>query len=128
MSIDVSLTGIEEVLAKLRKIEQMVPQLLEGAMLAELHVVREKSMERTPVDTGSLRASHTVKVERQWRDVVGIIGVGGSAAPYAVYVHEDLHKHHPVGQAKFLEQTLREEAMFLAQRIAARIDFSRGGM
>jgi hypothetical protein len=29
-------------------------------------------------------------------------------APYAVYVHEDLTKAHPNGQAKFLEQPMRE--------------------
>ncbi len=32
----------------------------------------------------------------------------GYTAEYAVYVHENLEAHHPVGQAKFLEQPLRE--------------------
>jgi hypothetical protein len=34
--------------------------------------------------------------------------VVGYATPYAVYVHEDLSKHHPTGQAKFLEQPTRQ--------------------
>jgi hypothetical protein len=32
----------------------------------------------------------------------------GFQAPYAVYVHENLQAHHSVGQAKFLEQPMRE--------------------
>lgn len=32
----------------------------------------------------------------------------GYAAPYAIYVHEDLYAHHKVGQAKFLEQPVRQ--------------------
>ena len=32
----------------------------------------------------------------------------GFTANYAIYVHENLQAHHPVGQAKFLEDPLRE--------------------
>ena len=32
----------------------------------------------------------------------------GFAADYAIYVHENLQAHHPVGQAKFLESAARE--------------------
>ncbi len=35
------------------------------------------------------------------------VSVGYTAA-YAIFVHENLQAHHPVGQAKFLEQPLRE--------------------
>lgn len=31
----------------------------------------------------------------------------GYTANYAVYVHENLEAHHPVGQAKFLEEPFR---------------------
>lgn len=34
----------------------------------------------------------------------------GYTQSYAVYVHERLDVHHPVGQAKFLEQPAREKA------------------
>lgn len=34
--------------------------------------------------------------------------VVGYTQQYAVYVHENLEAHHPVGQAKFLEQPFRE--------------------
>lgn len=32
----------------------------------------------------------------------------GYTAPYALYVHEDLQAFHPNGQAKYLEQAMRE--------------------
>lgn len=31
----------------------------------------------------------------------------GYSAPYAIFVHENLTAHHPIGQAKFLEQPAR---------------------
>src|SRR5438445_698014 len=34
--------------------------------------------------------------------------VVGTSVAYAIFVHEDLEAHHPVGQAKFLEQPARE--------------------
>jgi hypothetical protein len=45
----------------------------------------------------------------------------GYAAPYAVFVHEDLEKVHPVGQAKFLEQPARQLHKHLAALLAARL-------
>lgn len=41
--------------------------------------------------------------------------VVGYTSNYAVYVHEDLEAHHPVGQAKYLEQPDRENANELAE-------------
>lgn len=34
--------------------------------------------------------------------------VVGYTQSYALYVHEDMEAHHPVGQAKYLEQPARE--------------------
>lgn len=39
--------------------------------------------------------------------------------PYAIFVHEDLTKHHPVGQAKFLEAPSRSRAQDMARAAAA---------
>lgn len=36
-------------------------------------------------------------------------------AKYAVYVHEDITKHHDIGQAEYLATPLRTELMHLAQ-------------
>jgi hypothetical protein len=57
--------------------------------------------------------------------IYALIVAGGPAAPYAIYVHEDLEAIHPVGQAKFIESVLLESRPFMAARIAKRIDLNR---
>jgi hypothetical protein len=40
----------------------------------------------------------------------------GYAAPYAIYVHEDLQAHHTVGEAKFLSKAVyRTDKLIIAQ-------------
>lgn len=51
--------------------------------------------------------------------------VVGYTQAYALYVHEDLEAHHPVGQAKFLEEPARTNASRLA---AAYVDARRRGL
>lgn len=41
------------------------------------------------------------------KDADSVVLVGFSQK-YAIYVHENMNAHHPVGQAKFLEQPARE--------------------
>lgn len=55
----------------------------------------------TPVDTGRLRNSIRHEVSDDNVEV-------GSDVEYALYVHEDLTKFHPVGEAKFIEKALRK--------------------
>lgn len=45
----------------------------------------------------------------------------GYSASYAVPVHERLDVHHPVGQAKFLEQPLRTEQRKMTEIIRSRL-------
>jgi len=45
----------------------------------------------------------------------------GYTQSYAIYVHENLEAHHPVGQAKYLEQPFRMRASGVAGRVAARL-------
>jgi CRISPR/Cas system-associated exonuclease Cas4 (RecB family) len=45
--------------------------------------------------------------------------VVGYSAPYALFVHENLEAHHPVGQAKFLEQPAREFRKDMAAAVVA---------
>ena len=76
----------------------------------------------TPVLTGSLRASGQVaspEVRSEGARVT--MGFGNSAVGYAVHVHENLQAHHPVGQAKFLEQPLNEARNGMDARLAAEL-------
>lgn len=56
-----------------------------------------RTIPRVPLDTGALRNSGQA--------VDGVVSFG---TDYAIYVHEILENHHPIGEAKFLENALIE--------------------
>jgi hypothetical protein len=86
---------------------------------AGLHLER-RSKALVPVDTGNLRASGYTRRSAELEVEVGY------QASYAVFVHENLEAKHTNGQAKFLEQPLREDAALMLEIIArrARVDAS----
>ena len=118
IKLDVSKVTLNlETFAKQFAYEDMAKALYQEALL-----VAENSKALTPVDTGALRASHTVSEPITDSDGISVkIGAGGPTAPYSVYVHEDLEAHHEVGQAKFLQTAVSNAARTLPMRIAARL-------
>jgi hypothetical protein len=87
----------------------------------EMEVDATEAKERTPVDLGTLKGTvHVTGPTEQGDTIVTAIVAGGPAAPYAIYVHEDLEAFHKVGQAKFIESVIRESAPFMHDRIARR--------
>lgn len=123
---DFEVKGVDKVTRNLLRLAAQIPNEVARALYAEAQIEKAESMRRTPVDTGALRASHEVSDPVvSGRDISVTISVGGVAAPYAVYVHENLEAFHPVGQAKFLESTILESKPFLARRIATRIELTR---
>lgn len=76
-----------------------------------------------PVDTGALRSSGYVALPKQTGSRVEVrCGYGGSAAGYALAVHENLEAHHDVGKAKYLEDVFNRRTRGLPARIAARME------
>jgi len=121
------LKGYEKMQRQLTALMKGMTNEAAAALFVEAQIERTESMKRTPVDVGNLKASHLVRppVIRNTVDVSVTIGVGGPAAPYAIFVHEDLNVDHTSGQAKFLESTLKESAPYIAKRVARRIDLRR---
>ncbi len=120
------LRGYSELQANFDRLVRNMPLEEAGALFAEAQIERTESMRRTPVDHGNLRGSHIVmppKLEAGRLSVT--IAVGGEAAPYAIPVHENLEAFHKVGQAKFLESTIKESASHITARVARRIDLRR---
>lgn len=112
----------EQLSARLKALGPSYRGAAAAALYAEAEIELTEARRRTPVDTGALRQSGLVEEPTIKGDAIAVrIGFGGPAAPYAVYVHEDLHAFHPVGQAKFLESTIVESAPHLAKRVAARM-------
>lgn len=92
------------------------------ALYQEGELIATRSRDLTPVDTGALRGStHVAGPEQAGPLTIVTVAVGGPAAPYAIYVHEDMEARHPVGQAKFLEVAALEAAPELSARVAARV-------
>ena len=117
-----TVTGGEELALALRRYSERERVNAGAALYVEANAIKNESMARTPVDTGALRASHRVTFpEYSGQDITVKIGVGGPAAGYAIYVHEDLTAAHKVGRAKFLESALLEGLRGLAERIAQRL-------
>jgi hypothetical protein len=119
-------TGLDQVKKKLESLPPKFEKAVEAALYAEALEVKKLSMQRTPVDTGALRASHVVnKPERDGKSIVVNIEVGGPAGGvdvgYAIYVHENLEAFHKVGQAKFLESAHMERSKGLRDRVAKRV-------
>jgi hypothetical protein len=107
--MNLTLQGSQTFKRKLAAAAAVGPPSLLAALFQEANVILTASkQDYVPVDTGALRASGFVEppvVTPEGGSVT--LGFGGPSAPYAVIVHEDLTKRHPVGQAKYLEIPLR---------------------
>jgi hypothetical protein len=115
-------SGADQVLRNLDQIIRTQPTKIAAALHEEAEELMTEAKRRTPVDTSALRSSGHVQIPQVDQDSVSVtLAFGGPAAPYAVYVHEDLTANHPVGQAKFLESVLTEAAPNLPARIARRV-------
>lgn len=124
----VKIKGLAEVKRRLKEIGAKAEKALGMLLRNEGETIMTTAKTLTPVDTGALRASGHVTGPTRTADRLHVdLSFGGPAGSeaagvfvgYAIPVHEDLTKHHPVGQAKFLEQPVREAARGMAERLAA---------
>lgn len=101
---------------------------LAKALYQETELLSTEVKYRTPVDTGTLRASvHAEGPLITGNRIETRIVAGGPSAAYAIFVHEMVWLHHKVGQAKFIESVLDENAFTLFGRVAARA-MANGGV
>lgn len=118
-------TGSAQMVARIRLAAKNLNFQVQQALLAETELMATRVKGRTPVDTGTLRAGiHVVGPEVQGQTMMTAIVAGGPSSPYAIFVHEDLTKHHPTGGPKFIESVLDEERGNILPRIAARVQMS----
>jgi hypothetical protein len=116
--ISVEVTGLDKLIENLQQYGQKALQAIGAEMFIEAEATMTESKQEVPVDTGALRASGTVLLPViTAQDVVVEMGYGGPAVNYAVFVHEDLTKHHPTGKAKFLEEPVNRRASGMVERI-----------
>lgn len=118
------LRGQKELQAQLRQIAKGSTAEFGRALYAEVKQVEfPETQKLVPVKTGDLKASGRVEgPEIKGKQItVRII----YDMPYAMIVHENLEAFHPNGQAKYVEQPLREAAPHLPSRVAKRISLKR---
>ena len=100
-----ALEGRSKVLNKLnREISKIRGASRKGLLKASI-LIKERSMKKTPVDEGNLQASHYIKMRGDKNQPLAKIGC---TAKYAIYVHENLEARHTNGEAKFLENAIKE--------------------
>ena len=146
--VGIELLGSDALMAEMRRWGDRATRKLALGLFEVANEIMTDAKLRTPVDTGALRASGHVQrpvTEGQAvsvtlgfggdpSDAVGITtrGMQGPVQPghvltrrgdrepqnYAVYVHEDLTKRHPVGEAKFLENAMLAKAPHLESQLA----------
>lgn len=115
----ITFTGLDALDAMPGQLEKKLKRVL----FEEAAEVFEESQTRVPVQYGVLRASGQLGAPQIAGGVASVeMQYGGAAAPYAIYVHENLTAHHaPPTTAKFLEGPLLEQAASFEASLTAAV-------
>lgn len=115
--MSIEFRGLREMERRIRQLAAQHPRIAQRALVSEGEIEMSEMKRRTPVDTGTLRASGRLVALRP----LGIKWVfGGAASAYAVAVHEETEVFHTVGQAKFVESVVMEFIPNAAERVGRR--------
>lgn len=117
------ITGTGELQRALAKAGPLALGALTQAAVKEQQETITDAQAQTPVETGALRASGTVDPPQVSGTSVTVkAGFGGAASGYAIYVHEIMDNHHPVGNAKFLERPFLARAPQVTTELAKSVE------
>jgi hypothetical protein len=107
-------------LGRLEKMRNDVPKAIDKAIYTEALRIFRKSQRIVPVDKGFLKASGVIEGPTN-HEV--LIGYGGPAASYALYVHEDPDAKHKAGKSyKYLETPFMEALAGMEKRLAQEVE------
>ena len=119
-----TLDGADELMRVLQQVPKESGTIVGQALYEEAQVIFAKSQLLVPVDTGALRGSGDVSAPEALGNgnIAVDIYYGGTAAPYALLVHELLQYHHASPtQAKYLERPFLEAMPNIKKHLASRI-------
>jgi hypothetical protein len=112
------LNGLDGVKRQIAELFAKAPGAVGAALYQEGLAVDAVAVQKTPVDTGRLRATHYVGPPQTNGDHIEVpVGFG---TDYAVYVHERTDVAHTTGEAKFLEKAMHERSSGFEVRLARR--------
>lgn len=129
---EVKIINLDEVLRNLKRAGRKGREALVEAIHEEIYDIEAEAVQQVPVDTGLLRSSREVTVERQAHGVYAAIewstekfgGRRGVGTEYAVYVHEGGrggNANFVTGKKHFLSDPFEAAAQGMERRIANRI-------
>jgi len=120
-------TGDKELKRNLENLARQFPKETGKALRSVgTEKIYEPSQGLVPVKIGKLKGSGKIRATTaESRGVSLKISYGGSEAPYAVKVHEDLRMKHTNGTAKFLERPLMAAKPTIGRDLAGEIDLKR---
>lgn len=101
MAIGGTVKGLAEIKDALAKVKAEQDKKKRKALTRIGVFVKADSVKMTPVDTSNLRGSAYSDVDGAKKVFIGY------TAFYAPFVHEDLEAKHTVGEAKFLEKSVK---------------------
>ena len=128
------ITGLDQVIADLRKLPGRMEKLVGGALRAEMEEVMRESERLVPRDTDRLYDSR--HVGRPFVEGDEVVVEASYNTPYATYQHENLGLKHPpkndpslrrnppgaqVGRAKYLEIPLAAKEQTLVPALRQRL-------
>lgn len=115
VGVIVTTKGIQQSRQAIGRIRRATNKAGAKGLRKALRYILAESNRITPKKTGALRKSGTVSVFQTEPEPKGAILYG---VHYAIYVHEDLTKHHAAGtSAKFLEKTVKNRRVMSKARI-----------
>lgn len=121
----VKISGLPQVKAALKKLGQKGPKVMGGALFREGEGIMGDSKEKfVPVVTGNLKSSGHVQLPKITSRGASVeLGYGGSAAAYALQVHENPNtgktaEGSQVGEWKYLETPYKQHLKNMDQRVA----------
>lgn len=98
------------------QIIRSLQQAAKAASLAAAEHLGDEAVQRTPVETGTLRASMKVTTDGEGTSAVSY------NTPYAARQHEEISWQHPGGgQAKYLENAITAAAPTMREAIATEL-------
>ncbi len=118
----IEVSGLDKLLEKLGALAPKVKHAAETELYHIAEEIMANSKEVVPVDTGALMSTGHVDAPVETDHGVSIsMGYGGPAAPYALYVHEELDPNinwsRPGSGPKFLENPVISMQPDIAPRI-----------
>lgn len=118
-------TGLNEMIANLRKIQNSLKSQLPVNFFDICSDTLQRCKPRIPIDTGELVDSDFIELNEKNSDYLITMGF---TADHATLIHEDVTMNHPNGgEAKFLENQVKEDFDLNLQELADEINKIFGG-